>query len=323
MIESLNDEPRLILKAKLKPVVGSTFQPTGFPDLGAAEFERPSADGGESEQALLVESVQSLANRLEGMGWDEPTQKPVDALASLPYIEVRDKGDGGFLTSSRLEPHRLAGAYIRQATIGDDTGEKWLLNEVGLEEGRPIEWQTLYAALLRLDPLCLLHGVFFTGKGSEWNKLGNPKVRRAVTAVIEAHGTRPVVSGGVKRDDVNPTKGENRGSTEGFGFVPFGRTEYTAEEIELAIVVDLQQIRGYGLGDAETELLTAVALWEIRSLLDSPLRLRTACDLELAGEPEVSRPAGWKLPEKSDIEAAIAATKVKFDGDVPVVAEYE
>jgi CRISPR-associated protein Csb1 len=152
--------------------------------------------------------------------------------------------------------------------------------------------------------------------------IGNPKIRRAVTAVIEAHGIRPLVSGGVKRDDVNPTHGESRGASEGFGFVPFGRTEYTAKEIELAVVLDLEQIRGYGLGEKEADLLTAVALWEIASLLDKPLRLRTACDLELDGEPEATRPDGWKLPSVADLESAIAAGKVSFDGDVPVIAEY-
>ena len=36
---------RTVLEADLAPLAGSLFQPTGFPDLGAAEFEVPSADG--------------------------------------------------------------------------------------------------------------------------------------------------------------------------------------------------------------------------------------------------------------------------------------
>lgn len=319
MIDSLSDEPRLIIKAKLKPTAGSAFQPTGFPDLGAAEFERPSANGGAPESAILVESVQSLANHLEATGWDAPEQKPVGTLASLPYIQVNDEDDR-FLTSSRLEPHRLAGSYIRQAAISGDDGDEWLIARAGVEKGRPTDWRSLYAAVFALDPLCLLHGVFFSSP--KWKDYGNPKIRRAVTAVIEAHGARPVVSGGVKRDDVNPTQGEKRGSTEGFGFVPFGRTEYTAEEIELSVVVDLEQIRGYGLGNEESALLTTIALWEIRSLLDKPLRLRTACDLELAEALEVTRPEGWQLPPASELEEAIAASKVSFDGATPVVARF-
>jgi CRISPR-associated protein Csb1 len=318
MIEGLTDEPRLTLKARLAPTAGSVFQPTGFPDLGPAEFTRPGPDGEGNQSALLVESVQSMANRLEGNGWDQVAQQPVGALSGLPYVEVRD-GGGNFLTSSRLEPHRLAGAYIRGGRIEGKSGEDWLFDQVGLKKEQPLDWRALYAALFRLDPLCLLHGVFFSGK--RWSVVGNPRVRRAVTAVIEAHDIQPVVSGGVKRDDVNPTKGESRGSSDGFGFIPFGRTEYTAREIELAVVIDLEQIRGYGLGENETELLTAIVLWEVRSLLDRPLRLRTACDLELAEGPEAIRPAGWTLPTAADLEAVIAA--VGPDNLDPVQVEFK
>jgi CRISPR-associated protein Csb1 len=322
MIDSLNKESRLILRAKLEPTAGSAIQPTGFPDLGAAEFERPDGNGG-TENAILVESVQSLANHLEATGWNSADQEPADVLAALPYIAVKDK-EGNFLTSSRLEPHRLAGAYIRHAEIDGKSGDEWLFDRVGAEKERPTDWPSFYAAVFRLDPLCLLHGVFFSSQSKDWKAIGNPKIRRAVTAVVEAHAARPLVSGGVKRDDVNPTHGESRGSSEGFGFVPFGRTEYTAEEIELSVVVDLEQIRGYGLDDAATDLLTAIALWEVRSLLDKPLRLRTACDLELAEDGlEVARPRDRDLPPLADLEAAISASEVSFDGAVPVVAEYE
>jgi CRISPR-associated protein Csb1 len=320
MIDSLTNEPRLIVRAKLEPTAGSAIQPTGFPDLGAAEFERPDGNG-RTENAILVESVQSLANHLEATAWNRAEQKPVDALAALPYIAVNDK-EGRFLTSSRLEPHRLAGAYIRQAKIDGKPGDEWLFDRVGAEKGRPTDWPSFHAAIFGLDPFCLLHGVFFSSPSKDWKAVGNPRIRRAVTAVVEAHGTRPLLSGGVKRDDVNPTHGGSRSSSEGFGFVPFGRTEFTAEKIELSVVVDLEQIRGYGLDEAATDLLIAIALWEVGSLLDRPLRLRTACDLELA-ELEVTRPKGWDLPTLTDLEATIAAAEVGFDGEVPAVAEFE
>jgi|GEM_PF-4845589 len=37
---------RQLFEIPLEPVVGSRFQPTGFPNLGAAEFDRPTDDGG-------------------------------------------------------------------------------------------------------------------------------------------------------------------------------------------------------------------------------------------------------------------------------------
>jgi hypothetical protein len=36
---ALKDQPRLLLKAALKPIQGTRFQPTGFPDLGAATYD--------------------------------------------------------------------------------------------------------------------------------------------------------------------------------------------------------------------------------------------------------------------------------------------
>ena len=58
---------RLLLDVALEPAIGTRFQPTGFPDIGAAEFERPvrNGDGVPTwERSLLVESAQSMANRL-------------------------------------------------------------------------------------------------------------------------------------------------------------------------------------------------------------------------------------------------------------------
>lgn len=308
MIDGLAGETRIVLKASYSPTVGSMFQPTGFPDLGAAEFERPDADGG-TRKALLVESVQSLTNHLESTAWDHATERPADVIQDLPYVEVRDSDGQTFLTSSRLDPHRLAGAYVRNSSLGGTGMVDVVTERLGLQKGVPVDWRSVYSGIFRLDPLCLVHGVFLSDP--KWRDFGNPKVRRAVTAVMEAHDVRPVVSGGVKRDDVNPTSGENRTSTEGYGFVPFGRTEYTAERIELGVAVDVEQIRGYGLDDDETALLLAVALWEIRMLLDRPLRLRTACDLEL-DDIEVRRPSSWELPSADDLASEIASAGVTF-----------
>lgn len=321
MIKGLEDEPRVVLTAQLEPVVGSAFQPTGFPDLGAAEFERPMRDDG-VQSAVLVESVQSLANHFESIGWDSTEDRPTNTLSRLPYVEVRDR-ENRFLTSSRLEPHRLAGAYIKKATLDDNGGKTagdWMIERLGVQKGVPLDWQAIYAAIFQLDPLCLIHGVFFSDP--DWKDYGNPKVRRAITAVIEAHDTRPVVSGGVKRDDVNPTVGEKRTSKEGFGFVPFGRTEYTAAMIELGVSIDLEQIRGYGLGAEKTDLLAAIALWEAQTLLDSPIRLRTACDLETRAVT-VRRPDGWTLPTTTSLAQEIDGAKVKFEDDIPYKTLYK
>ena len=113
---------RTVLQADLAPLAGSLFQPTGFPDLGAAEFERtPDAGAPESGHALIVESAQSMANWLEGTTWDEARADQVTELGALPYVRVVSP-DSDFLSSSRLEAHRLASAYIMNGIVGGAGG---------------------------------------------------------------------------------------------------------------------------------------------------------------------------------------------------------
>lgn len=266
---------RDIRKYVLEPVAGSRFQPTGFPDLGAATYDAP---GGGTR--LLVESVQSLANHLEGTTWDEAAQQPVPTVAEVPYVRVVD-ADGGFLTSSRLEAHRLASAYVLDASDGGAEFRKVLVERFGMVKNKPLDLRKVYSAIYALDPVSLLHGVFFAQGSWPWQ----PKVSRAVSAFIEAEGVNSAVSGGVKKDSVNNNldKEAGRTSDRGYGMVPHHRTEYTADKITLFVVIDDQQIRSYGLPETATELLLALADWEVATLLDGGLRLRTACDFEVTG----------------------------------------
>ncbi len=263
---------RTVLEADLLPIAGSLIQPTGFPDLGAAEF---------GNDQLLVESAQSMANWLEGTTWDEGRSDQVAELCSLPYVRVVGT-EGEFLSSSRLEAHRLASAYIMNGTANGTSGEKWLEEQLGLVKGRPLDHRAVARTCFRLDPVSLVHGVFFARKAWPWQ----PRIARAVTSFIEASGVRPAVSGGVKRDIViNEAKG---GATaEGYGTVPHHRVEYTAEKITAHFTVDHAQFRSYGLSESATALLEALADFEVATLLDRGLRLRTRCDLvvrEVRGE---------------------------------------
>ena len=306
------DRPRLRFEAELRPLLGSTFQPTGFPDIGAAEFQRAGHEG----RSLLVESVQSMANRLEGTAWDRAARRPVDLVADLPYVRVhrRDHPDE-YLTSSREEAHRLASAFIRDSELDGRSMVDVIRERLGLVKDTPLDYPRMARTLLTLDPFCLIHGVFFSRK--EW--LGQPKFPRAISAVIEAHDVRQVVSGGRKADHVRHQLGEGGGTSEGYGSVPFHRVEWTAGEIKAMFVVDVELLRSYGLGERLTELLVAIALWEIRTLLSGGLRLRTACDLEV-----VTGPAD--LPERDELEARIAeliAAERDAFGDGPITVLWK
>jgi CRISPR-associated protein Csb1 len=176
---------RTVLEADLAPLAGSLIQPTGFPDLGAAEF---------GDNRLLVESAQSMANWLESTTWDSARNDQVADLSPLPYVRIISP-DGAFLSSSRLEAHRLASAYVMEGKIGTVGGEKWMEERLGLVKGKPLDNRAVARACFKLDPVSLVHGIFFARKSWPWQ----PKIARAVTSFIEASGVKPAVSGGVKR----------------------------------------------------------------------------------------------------------------------------
>lgn len=267
---------RHIVHAELTPILGSTFQPTGFPDLGAATFTR--FEDGKRVPSLLVESVQSMANRLEATAWDDAAREPVAAVSGLPYVRVVRPG-GEFLTSSRLDAHRLASPYVHTSTVGGAPMFDEIRRRLGLAKDSPHDRRAMALAVAGLDPFCLVHGVFFASK--DW--WGQPKFSRAVSGVVEAHDVERAISGGRKSDHVrHGLDGEKGATSEGFGSVPFHRTEWTAKTIKASFVVDVELLRSYGLPDPVPEVLETLALWEIRSLLDGGLRLRTACDLALA-----------------------------------------
>lgn len=297
------NQHRLLIEAELQPVQGARFQPTGFPDLGAAVFDAP--DG----RRLLVESAQSMANRLEAIAWDGASQDLVPELQGLSYVRV-ERGDGSYLTSSITEAHRLNSPYILE---GKDKSFLDALKEAtkGMNEGN-IDRRQLASIVFGYDANSLLHGLFLAKKELAGGRL---RIERALSAFIEAVDAQVAASGGVKNDHVDPG-GDTK---KGFGNVPFQRDEYTARSIIAYFSLDLAEIRAFGLPDDATRLLIALALYKITGFLERPMRLRTACDLEPAAEPIIKRPSGFKLPSFASVQAAlpslVAACAPHFKGE--------
>jgi len=257
---------------------------------------------------------------LNGLPWVEVLKKTdpkTDPSKSSPtpgQEETQSEAQGQLahpnrerhLTSSREESHRLASAYIKTSTFN-------LINNIKIKRGKEKDplvttnevsgleliWKLFNTAsgtseprlcdvahiVAGLDPMSLLHGVYFAHSELP----GQPKIRRALSASITAWGVSPVRSGGVKRDHVQPSNnGQTDNASQGYGFVPFSRTEYTAEKIVARFVIDVDQIRSYRLGGSDeenkqlTELLVKIAQWEIAGFFRSGrVRLRTACDLRV------------------------------------------
>ena len=280
-LNALDNAPRLLLKAELEPVQGTRFQPTGFPEIGAAQYEGPNG-----ESMLLVESAQSMANRLEAVCWVETADNWVPELRGLSVIRVKKK-DGAPLTNSVLEAHRINSEYIAKAD-----GFKKISDEIGHKKDEPFSVaKQLAPVLLKYDINSLIHGVFLE------EVAGVIRLPRALSGFIEAADVRTAASGGVKR-------GIEPGKKGGEGNVIYSRDEFVSPEITAYFNLDLAQIRGYGFSREVETLLVALALFKVRKFLETGLRLRTACDLDYQ-DIEVQRPDGFELPSLSALEKSL------------------
>jgi CRISPR-associated protein Csb1 len=305
LLESSGAQARLLIEAHLRPAQGSRFAPTGFPNLGAAEYEVPGPNG--RIPTLLVEAPQSMANRLERLSWDEEANDLVAPLRGIPYV----KADvDGIPTDSIREAHRLNSPYLipglrnaLAAKAGIDL-KKTKTSEAGDEDASGegstgVDIRKLAAAVFAYDPNAVLHGVFLE------KIIGLARLTRLVSAFIEASGVEIVASGGVKNDRVDPSgKSFDGGAKAGYGNVPFARTEFTAQSITAFFSFDDALLRSYGLPEPANRLLRALALWKIASFLAEPQRLRTNCDLDVISV-DVTRPAGATLPSVGEIEPAL------------------
>ena len=308
MFEKLEGAKRLLLEAELVPVQGDRFQPTGFPDLGAATYHL--ADG---TRMLLVESAQSMANRLEStiIGQDNEL---IEDLKGLSFIRAHLSGDSDTTTNSLIEAHRINSPFI----ISDESFQKEFREAAGYKPTAPLNWKKIASALFRYDVNSLLHGVFLANLDD-----GRIKMPRALSGFIEAKNVQEAVSGGVKFNPIDPsgTLRAKKYDKDVYGNVPYQRVEYTAEEITAYFNLDVGLLDSYDLGKDAFDLLIALALYKIEVFLGKETRLRTACDFKVKGGLKTTEPDGFDIPNQKDLldllKAKIEACNSMF-ADPPV-----
>lgn len=288
---------RILIEARLRPVQGERFQPTGFADLGAAVYELPSGT-----RMLLVESAQSVANRLERVCIGDDGVSLVPELDGLPWVRATLTGGSNAVTSSLAEAHRLNSPFI----LKGNGFEKKFVELTAYTKGQAVDWSKIARGVFGLDPCSLVHGLFMSNFED-----GRVRLQRAVTGFIEARDIREAASGGVKNSPIDPA-GTLR--VEGYdknvySNVPYARTDYTAGSITAFFSIDVALLKGYRLGEDATALLTALALWKVRRFLDGAMRLRTACDLCLVSDDSivVTVPKNSSLPSGADLLGAVKA----------------
>lgn len=287
----LDNASRLLVEAQLFVAkgTGGRFQPTGFPDLGPALYkgfqQTPTNDNTPPSLSpvdmLLVESVQSMANRLEdvclqGEDYNADCQ-------GIPYVRVLDGNQGNaFLTSSVREPHRLASDYVLDAKQDGATLKEILKQELKANKQKPVHIWKLVPLIFARDPGCVLHGVFL-------EKLdGRIRLPRLVSGHIEAYSPNQANSGGVYRGEV--TAKDN---------IPYSRQEFTSPGITASFILHLATLNGYNLDDDKRRFLQLWALYKIDRFLNGYLRLRTACEFEV-GKVQTSL-GDFDWPKSDDI----------------------
>jgi CRISPR-associated protein Csb1 len=268
----LDSASRLLIEAELKVATGGggRFQPTGFPDLGPALYR-----GADGANWLLVESPQSMANRLELACWDEAAECFDEVCNGIPFIRSVVTADGQTTTTSTVqESHRLASPYILTGKVmvkernekqeNKVNKELWQVlksNENGgldLQDNQPFLLRNHAGKLLTLDPSSLLHGAWLSTKvdGSGRNKKaicgGKVRFPRVLSAYIEASSPQQANYGGVKRERIfDQAESGSTDAEAGFGSIPFPKSDFTSPGVRAYFSLDLQLLRTLGLGERE------------------------------------------------------------------------
>jgi CRISPR-associated protein Csb1 len=292
-IEVLLSGTKVLAEAELIPVQGDRFQPTGFADLGAAIYSRP--DG---KRMVLLETAQSMANRMEKVCLDGDGPHMRKELHGIPYVIVKMKGDSTAETSSLIEAHRLNSPFI----ISNQTFKDKFVKMANYGESKSLDWRAIGRTLFYFDPNSLVHGVFMANLED-----GRIKTPRALTAFIEGEDVMEVASGGVKNNQIDPS-GKLRAKDYDknvYGNVPYHRMEYTASKIKVYFNLDVSLIKGYQLDKSAEDLLMLLSLYKIRMFLNSGLRLRTACDLITKNDIKMTLPTGLVLPNEAELLSGI------------------
>jgi CRISPR-associated protein Csb1 len=307
----LDSASRLLVEAELKVATGGggRFQPTGFPDLGPALYR--GADGADW---LLVESPQSMANRLERVCWtdgDGETDRVGDYnedCKGIPYVLATDT-DNRRLTASTLEAHRLSSPYIwdtRPFENPDKPGAQislpdYLKETFSLADNRIVPWKKVAEGLRRVDPGCLLHGIWFNEASFAGGKV---RLTRALSGYIEARDPSTANFGFQKRDGVSDRTDKEAGQSaaEGYGSVIGPKQHFTSADIKAYFQIDLERLRSYGLSKDQVHALAAWAIYKIRRVLvssrDGIADLRTECKFEATkvSAERVDNETGEKSP---------------------------
>jgi CRISPR-associated protein Csb1 len=294
-------------KISLQPVAGpgeKVFPATHLKGVYAEETRNVSdgAGGFRKSKAVLIDSVQSQANRLEQVLLQAVTNGEI----CLPMFSLQV--DGHTVTSFDA-PHRVYDAFFWDATLN---GQNFRESEIGrsVVDARPKSAQ----AMFRYAPTALLFGAWDSRAGglrgarfpraieSEIVALDAeigvrtqsricPVGIRSVAAYAAAGGTYTLRESEAERDSKNnPIQVQI--TAKGHSNIPPTVTQggVTATKILQTSVISLTQLRQLGYGDepasnAARATIAAIGLYALVRQCESGYALRSRCQLVPIEEP--------------------------------------
>ncbi|MYE15409.1 MAG: type I-U CRISPR-associated protein Cas7, partial [Gemmatimonadetes bacterium] len=233
-------QDRVLIIAEMHLAHGSFFQPTGFPDIGACIYT-----DGAGKLRCLVDSEQSMANRLEAVCMRAPGVWREPLSGKLPVIRVEDEKTR-LLATNLTEPHRIASSYVLEGCVKESNSGKAALQakiseHVGIDDkvwpldGRDKLTQIVFA----LDPAAVLHGFQFM----QWKAVGL-RAARLLHARLEATlagEDGEVHYGLVKVDGIEPDASAQQKSNKGQSIA--AKARYVPQSIEATFEIDVLALR--------------------------------------------------------------------------------
>lgn len=172
---SFKSTGRILIEASLKPIQGNRFQPTSFPDMGAAEYQ---LDNG--TYSLIVDSPQAVVNHLEQHCLNSDGESFVDALRGLSIVHVKNN-DGSYLTNTVREGHRLNSPYVLGGKKSNKTVVREEFDKLDTKSKPLADRSAIVNTIFKYDVNSLLHGVWLSLIGE-----GRIRFPRALSAFVEA-----------------------------------------------------------------------------------------------------------------------------------------
>jgi CRISPR-associated protein Csb1 len=316
-LDQMFEKDRVIITAQLNLANGSFLQPTGFPDIGSCIYT--DADG---KRRCLIESEQSMANRLEAVCMQAPGYW-VDELSHFPVIKVQD-ANRALLTTNLTDSHRIASSYVLESEMNGSDVKTKFTEKLGLTDGGsswPLDKRdALDKLVFALDPAAMLHGFQFV----QWTFVGLRQTRLLSSRLECVLAEEPEVHYAmVKFDPIEPNA-HPRNTNKGQSIAAKSRVVPAKDGIKATFDIDVLSLKSLALDDNQKKFLLALALWKVGAFLSNKrafdarsrqttpsLRLRADCYLSCG------QCITWAAPPAEEMNS------VKPGDLMTVISEFE